>query len=230
MKDRVVFTFEKRELVLLILTFFIFAIAIFFIGFVAGTKFSKSSKEKKYARAGVKEIKIPAVEESKRVKYVVSTTHGTEIYVVSETAAETRERPLQGEKESESGYVEKKEERRKSPPQETVSLRKKSETKKAEKKKKIKLPRKSVPPVKIRKPFTVQIAAFRRLSDAYNLMRKLQRMGFDAYYERTNIPGKGIWFRVRVGHYRTRDEATKAARRIKRKTGYPAFVTISKKR
>lgn len=67
--------------------------------------------------------------------------------------------------------------------------------------------------------FAIQVAAFEVASfpdkaqaqaKADELVKKLKTNKWDAYWVLTDIPGKGLWYRVYVGRYETRELADKA--------------------
>ncbi|MBX6423943.1 SPOR domain-containing protein [Thermosulfurimonas sp. F29] len=71
-------------------------------------------------------------------------------------------------------------------------------------------------PVKPREPyFTLQVASFRDPAEAERYVRIFRDRGYAAQVTRVNIPGKGIWYRVYVGRFASRDEAEKAYRRLR---------------
>lgn len=76
-------------------------------------------------------------------------------------------------------------------------------------------------------PYTIQLAASQNREEAEALKNKLVDKKYDAYVLKVEIPGKGLWYRVRVGHYQSREQAEKALRIIKsREPQYSdAFVT-----
>lgn len=57
--------------------------------------------------------------------------------------------------------------------------------------------------------YTVQIASFPQARFAHEMEGKLKSKSYPAYVQKTDIPGKGIWYRVRVGHFGTKEEARK---------------------
>ena len=59
------------------------------------------------------------------------------------------------------------------------------------------------------KTFAIQLASFKKRSDAEILVNKLNSKGLNAYLKRSNVPGKGYWNRVRIGGFETRSEAEK---------------------
>ncbi len=63
---------------------------------------------------------------------------------------------------------------------------------------------------------SIQVASVREQKDADQLVAHLKGKGFPAYRIIAKIPGKGIWFRIRVGPYKSRVEADRALRRLER--------------
>ena len=55
--------------------------------------------------------------------------------------------------------------------------------------------------------FTVQLASLKSDKAALKLVTKLEKKGYDAYFVASNIKGKGVWFRVRVGNYHSNSDA-----------------------
>lgn len=66
---------------------------------------------------------------------------------------------------------------------------------------------------------TIQAASLKDLKDADALVKKLKGQGYPAYKTLAVIPDKGIWFRIRVGHYGSREAASGTIGRLK-KDGY----------
>jgi len=62
--------------------------------------------------------------------------------------------------------------------------------------------------------YTVQVAAIREESRALNLEDRLNRKGYSAYIVKTELQDKGVWFRVRVGRFLTREAALSIAEKI----------------
>lgn len=73
------------------------------------------------------------------------------------------------------------------------------------------------------KRMSVQVASVKEQKDADKLVKSLKGKGFPAYRAIAKIPGKGIWFRVRVGPYKNRDEADRSLSRLK-KEKFSGFV------
>lgn len=55
--------------------------------------------------------------------------------------------------------------------------------------------------------FTIQIRSSPNESDARQFADSLKAAGFDAYVMRADLGAKGIWYRVRVGRFQSREEA-----------------------
>jgi cell division septation protein DedD len=72
--------------------------------------------------------------------------------------------------------------------------------------------------------FTLQLSAFPERSDAEEFMRKIQSAGYKPFLVVSEIPGKGVFYRVRVGDYATRDAATNAKSEFERKQRMVAYV------
>ena len=54
--------------------------------------------------------------------------------------------------------------------------------------------------------YFLQAGAFQNPADADNLKAKLALLGLEASVEPTNLPDKGVWYRVRLGPYSRVDE------------------------
>ena len=57
--------------------------------------------------------------------------------------------------------------------------------------------------------YTVQIASFPEQGAAAEMENMLKQKTYPAYVQKTEIPGKGTWYRVRVGKFETKGEAQK---------------------
>ena len=66
------------------------------------------------------------------------------------------------------------------------------------------------------KNFTIQVAALKDPKVADNLMAKLKKRGYPAYRSIGKIPGKGIFYRVRIGSFKNRAEAGSTFSRLKK--------------
>ena len=64
--------------------------------------------------------------------------------------------------------------------------------------------------------FTIQIASLKDSGIADNMVSRLKKGGYPAYRSIGKIPGKGIWYRVRVGSFNSRTEAGPTLKRLKK--------------
>ena len=63
---------------------------------------------------------------------------------------------------------------------------------------------------------TVQVASVKNVQDAGKLIIILKKKGFPAYMSPATIPGKGIWYRVRVGSYEDKTQANRTLNKLKK--------------
>jgi cell division septation protein DedD len=63
--------------------------------------------------------------------------------------------------------------------------------------------------------FTIQIASLKNSAAADKMVAKLKKRGYPAYRSIGKIPDKGIWYRVRVGYFKTRAEARGTVKQLK---------------
>ena len=69
---------------------------------------------------------------------------------------------------------------------------------------------------KTNKTLTIQVAAFKNSKDADNIVAKLIKKGYTAYKISSNIRGKGVWHRVRVGYFKDKAEAGRTLNKLKK--------------
>jgi len=72
--------------------------------------------------------------------------------------------------------------------------------------------------------FTLQVAAFKNSADADKLVAELKQKGFSAYRAIGKVPGKGIWYRVRIGDYKNKTEAGPTIAKLKKAGKKPMLV------
>jgi DedD protein len=56
--------------------------------------------------------------------------------------------------------------------------------------------------------FLIQVASFKEEADAEALVTELKARGHRAFRQTANVPGRGIWHRVRIGSFQSQYEAT----------------------
>ena len=62
--------------------------------------------------------------------------------------------------------------------------------------------------------YFLQAGAFPNPADADNLKAKLALVGMEASVEPTNLPDKGVWYRVRLGPYSSVDEINRMRKQL----------------
>ncbi len=67
-----------------------------------------------------------------------------------------------------------------------------------------------------RQQLTIQVASVKNPQLAERMVRDLKRKGYPAYTRIGKVPGKGIWYRVRVGRFSSRQAAVGMQARLRR--------------
>jgi cell division septation protein DedD len=73
-------------------------------------------------------------------------------------------------------------------------------------------------------PYTIQVDSHKNKDASIREAMKIRKNGNSGYVSHANIPGKGNWYRVFMGFYRTLEEAQQAASEFKNKEYFDAFV------
>lgn len=76
--------------------------------------------------------------------------------------------------------------------------------------------------------WTLQLAAYQDRAEADRFAAGLRDRGYGPYLVEAAIPGKGTWFRVRLGHFATKEAATGYLTDFKRETSMSAIVTTTR--
>lgn len=66
------------------------------------------------------------------------------------------------------------------------------------------------------KNFTIQVAALKDLRVADTMVEKLKKRGYPAYRSMGKVPGKGIFYRIRIGSFKNRADADIIFSRLKK--------------
>ena len=66
------------------------------------------------------------------------------------------------------------------------------------------------------KNLTIQVASFKDPNVAEKMVEELNKKGFPAYRSIGKVPGKGIWYRVRIGHFSSKSEAESILKMLKK--------------
>ncbi|MEO6953602.1 MAG: SPOR domain-containing protein [Polyangia bacterium] len=72
--------------------------------------------------------------------------------------------------------------------------------------------------------FTLQLSAFSAKRDADDFMRRVQAAGYHAFIVSSDLPGKGVLYRVRVGDYGTKDAALADKGAVEKKLRVAAYL------
>ena len=72
--------------------------------------------------------------------------------------------------------------------------------------------------------YTIQAASVKNAKDADRLIEKLKKSGYPAYRAIGKVEGKGIWFRVRIGEYKSKSEALGVIEKLKKDGRKPILV------
>ena len=63
--------------------------------------------------------------------------------------------------------------------------------------------------------FAVQVASVQDIKGAEKLVADLRNKGYQAYQIRSEVTGKGVWYRIRVGGFKDRGDAEKVLKKLK---------------
>ena len=63
--------------------------------------------------------------------------------------------------------------------------------------------------------YAIQVSAVKDVNSAAKLVDRLRKKGYRAYQIRSEVPGKGVWYRVRVGAYESRDAAGATLKKLR---------------
>jgi len=74
------------------------------------------------------------------------------------------------------------------------------------------------------KRITLQVASLPSQNDARKMAEDLKKRGYPAYFEGIMIPGKGVWYRVRIGLFSSREEASVMLENLKKERLQPIIV------
>jgi DedD protein len=77
-------------------------------------------------------------------------------------------------------------------------------------------------------PFTLQLGASQNRDDAERMVSRLREKGYAPYIVSADVPGKGTFYRVRMGSFATKEAASRYLEDFKRETKTEAFVAATK--
>ena len=67
----------------------------------------------------------------------------------------------------------------------------------------------------LKKRFSLQICSFRNRLKAEKIVEELKREGYPGYVVSKDLGEKGVWFRVRIGEFETKEEAEEIEQKVK---------------
>jgi DedD protein len=73
--------------------------------------------------------------------------------------------------------------------------------------------------------WTLQLSASQDRGEADKFATRLKDQGYAPYIVEAAVPGRGTWYRVRMGSFATKDAATRYLKDFRRETQLDAFVT-----
>lgn len=71
--------------------------------------------------------------------------------------------------------------------------------------------------------YNVQVAALKDIHETKDMVKKLNDLGYPAYYYQTSVKGEA-YYRIRCGPFSTLDEAKKQAGRLSERQGFKPFI------
>lgn len=73
--------------------------------------------------------------------------------------------------------------------------------------------------------YTLQTASYQEKSMAEDDVRRLKQQGYAAFVQGTEIGGKGMWYRVRLGSFSSKASAEKLQKELQAKVGVTPIIT-----
>jgi cell division protein FtsN len=77
--------------------------------------------------------------------------------------------------------------------------------------------------------FTLQIGSYNAMAQAQERVSELGAAGVTAYVARVEIPKRGTWYRVQVGHFGSREEASRQGTQLRSKGAVADFIVTPSK-
>lgn len=214
-KNSHVFELDNKQMVLVFAGLIVICLLVFSAGVMVGSKVAKDKilamPEKDDLRV---RIKAPSLLEEQKNKNEASSPK--KIEDVIEKALSEEQKVNNTARTASSSPPEKTSmptgRKKSSPP--SVSLKKEG---KADK---------TVPqPPREKEAWFIQVASFQSVDDANRRAKELKDGGYKVLVAKADIPGKGTWFRVRIGPFDSVDTAKSLAFKVEKKEKTSTFVT-----
>ena len=73
--------------------------------------------------------------------------------------------------------------------------------------------------------YTLQVGAYKTVAEATEEVAVLKRKGIEkAFYFEAEVPGKGTWYRVGIGVYKSKNDAERSGQKLKAQGDFPQFI------
>ncbi len=84
-----------------------------------------------------------------------------------------------------------------------------------------------LPPIPSGK-YSIQMGSYPSIGEAQAALKVWKKKGYSAYMKEADIPGKGLWYRVRLGSFSSKDQAQTFLDKIKKKEKKTGIVVSNK--
>ncbi len=74
--------------------------------------------------------------------------------------------------------------------------------------------------------YTIQVSSHQERQEAEDEVKRLKQNGFAAFIVASELPGRGKWFRVRLGSFTNRGAAEKLQKTVSEKVGVSSIIVI----
>ena len=85
----------------------------------------------------------------------------------------------------------------------------------------------TAPAVQATGRFTLQIGAYQDQVEAENHLASMKGLGLEARMTNVTLPGKGVWHRIQVGRFATRDTASHLGQQLQAQKSISSFVVTA---
>jgi len=81
-------------------------------------------------------------------------------------------------------------------------------------------------PVATKVRYTLQLASYQDKTAAENDVKKMKQRGYAAFIVSADVPGKGLWHRVRLGSFANKVAAEKLQKELNSKEGLSPIIIM----
>jgi len=212
-KARHYFELDNRQMIFVFAGFIIVCLFVFTAGVMIGSKMT--SEKEVYAKEENKfkaKIKAPSLLEDKKERNIASVSKP--VPDPAKTIEDILEKELKKDAADTSTLVQAQGDRENRPDTASRSV---SDAAPAGKP--------SLAGREKEEAFFVQVASFQKPEDADRQAATLKSKGYKVVTIKADVPGKGIWYRLRLGPYKNSADAKSAALEYEKKEKSTTFVT-----